>query len=75
MAREKLEIIQKSRVNRIYKMLDLLKKKGIDIKPEQVFKLAGKGSVGRLHVAFAMLKTKKIHHLHVKFYRYYPFVV
>ncbi|MCK4462679.1 MAG: PHP domain-containing protein [Candidatus Omnitrophica bacterium] len=68
--REKLEIIQKSRVNRIYKMLDLLREKGIDIKPEQVFKLAGKGSVGRLHVAFAMLKTRKIRHLQEAFNKY-----
>ncbi len=68
--REKLEIIQKSRVKRIYKMLDLLRKKGIDIKPEQVFKLAGRGSVGRLHVAFAMLKMKKIRHLQEAFNKY-----
>lgn len=48
---KKLELICKSRVERIYKMAEKLKKYNVKIDPEKVFKLSGPGSVGRLHVA------------------------
>ncbi len=48
---KKLELIRKSRVDRIYKMVEKLKKYNVKIDPEKIFKLSGPGSVGRLHVA------------------------
>jgi predicted metal-dependent phosphoesterase TrpH len=48
---KRLELICKSRVDRIYKMAEKLKKYNVRIDPEKVFKLSGPGSVGRLHVA------------------------
>lgn len=48
---KKLELIRKSRVGRIYEMVEKLKKYNVKIDPEKVFKLSGPGSVGRLHVA------------------------
>jgi len=65
-----LKRFQEGRVGRIYKMLELLKDKGIDIRPEEVFELAGDGSVGRPHVALAMLKAKKINYLQEAFNEY-----
>jgi len=65
-----LKRFQEGRIGRIYKMLELLKDKGIDIRPEEVFELAGDGSVGRPHVAFAMLKANKINYLQEAFNKY-----
>lgn len=46
--------MQKVRVNRIHDMVKKLKKKGIDVDADDVFKISGKGSVGRLHLAYAI---------------------
>jgi predicted metal-dependent phosphoesterase TrpH len=51
---EKLKEIAKVRVERIYEMVKRLKSLGIEIKAEDVFKMSGKGSVGRLHLARVM---------------------
>lgn len=68
--KEKLSVIQKSRIERIYKMTELLKEKGISIEPEDVFEISARGTVGRLHVAMAMQKKKKIHNLQEAFDKY-----
>jgi len=68
--KSKLKEFQKSRIDRIYKMVDLLKKQGVDVDPREVFKLSGRGSVGRLHVAMVMLKGKKISHIQEAFNKY-----
>ncbi|MCM8795524.1 MAG: PHP domain-containing protein [Candidatus Omnitrophica bacterium] len=54
--REKLDELKRVRVERIYKIIDKLNNIGIDLKSEDVFALAKEGTVGRLHVARAMLK-------------------
>lgn len=54
---KKLKAIQDGRIDRIYKMLEKLKLEGINIKAEDVFGIAGKGSVGRLHLARAILQS------------------
>ena len=46
-----LEDLRKSRIKRIYDMVEKLKAHGIIVSPEKVFALSGKGSVGRLHLA------------------------
>lgn len=53
---EKLEVLKKIRVERIYKIIDKLKSIGVNLSPETVFEVAKGGSVGRLHVARAMVK-------------------
>lgn len=68
--KDKIEVIQKSRVERIYKMVDLLRSKGITVDPKEVFKLSGQGSVGRLHLAYAMVKAKQVRTLHDAFKTY-----
>ncbi|MFH1791297.1 MAG: PHP domain-containing protein [Candidatus Omnitrophota bacterium] len=54
--RKKLQKTCRARIGRIHKMLAMLKKKGIDLAPEDVFSIGGEGSVGRLHLAVAMFK-------------------
>jgi hypothetical protein len=56
----KLKALQDARVIRMLKMIERLKEHGIEIDPRDVLKLSGRGSVGRLHLASAMLKSKKI---------------
>jgi len=54
---KKLKSIQEGRVDRIHKMLEKLGANGIKIDAAEVFGIAGKGSVGRLHLARAILKS------------------
>lgn len=48
---KKLAEIRKTRVSRIYDMVERLKKFKIHIDPKMVFEISGPGSVGRLHLA------------------------
>lgn len=48
---EKLKTIRRDRVERVYRMVEKLKKYNVRLDPERVFELSGPGSVGRLHVA------------------------
>ena len=51
---KKLEKIRQARLERIHAMVDKLKKSGVDIDAEKVFKVSGPGAVGRLHLAMAL---------------------
>jgi hypothetical protein len=53
---EKLESLKSNRVERVYKMSAKLNALGINLAPESVFALAGSGTVGRLHIARALVK-------------------
>lgn len=53
---KKLESLRENRVERIYKMAAKLKRLGINLNPQKVFDLALKGTVGRLHIARALVK-------------------
>jgi len=52
-----IEEMQKIRIERIYDMIEKLKKVNVYIKPEEVFQISGKGSVGRLHLAYAIYNS------------------
>jgi len=58
--RERLKKLQNGRIDRIHRMVEKLRSAGIDLDAADVFKIAGRGSVGRLHLAQAILKTGKI---------------
>jgi predicted metal-dependent phosphoesterase TrpH len=52
-----LEVVQRMqtiRVERIHAMVERLKKVDVIIDPDEVFQISGKGSVGRLHLAYAL---------------------
>jgi hypothetical protein len=72
--REKLKDIQDSRVERMLVIIDRLKAAGVKIQAEDVFKIAvNKGSVGRLHIAKAMLASGAIKNLKEAFNKYIGF--
>lgn len=54
---DKLEFLKKNRIERIYKIVDKLKNMGVTLEAESVFDMARHGTVGRLHVARAMVNT------------------
>lgn len=53
--KQKLEVLNNNRIERIYKITAKLKEQGINLNPEAVFNLAKNGSPGRLHIARAMV--------------------
>lgn len=71
---KKLKELQACRIDRIYKMVEKLNSANIKLDPEDVFKLAGKGTVGRLHLAQAMLKTGKVKSFREIFDKYIGFL-
>jgi predicted metal-dependent phosphoesterase TrpH len=72
--RKKLKEIQDSRVERLFIIIEKLKAMGIKIDAEEVFRIAvNKGSVGRLHIAKAMLNSGAIKNLREAFDKYIGF--
>lgn len=65
-----LDEMQSIRIKRIYEICKKLKKLGVDIEPEEIFSLSGKGSIGRLHVARALHEKGHVFSLADAFYRY-----
>ena len=57
---DKLRFLQEHRVKRVYKIVEKLKQMGLTLNPESVFAFAKNGTVGRLHIARAMLKDKLV---------------
>lgn len=67
---KKLQEIRDDRVSRIYKMVEKLKEFDIDIDASDVFKIAGPGSVGRLHVAQVLYNKGAVANISEAFSRY-----
>ncbi|MBU0700475.1 PHP domain-containing protein [bacterium] len=57
---EKLEAFRKARILRVYEMVERLSSMGIKIDSRQIFEIAGKGSVGRVHVATVLCKENVV---------------
>jgi predicted metal-dependent phosphoesterase TrpH len=53
---KQLELLRQARIERIHRIAGKLKNLGMDLDPQSVFFLAQGGTVGRLHVARAMVK-------------------
>jgi predicted metal-dependent phosphoesterase TrpH len=66
--------IRKSRVVRMHRMVEKLNDRGIDVSAADVLMLAGKGTVGRLHLAHAMLATGKVKNMYEVFEKYIGFM-
>lgn len=71
--KKRLKDVQDGRVDRIYKMAQKLEEAGVAIDPGDVLKLSGRGSVGRLHVAQALLSAKKVRTIKEAFEKYIKF--
>ena len=65
-----LESLRQFRVQRIYKICEKLQGLGINLPADSVFKIAGKGTVGRLHVARAMVKEGFVENTYEAFNKY-----
>lgn len=72
--RKELKALRDLRVDRVYKMVEKLEGFNMKMDPSDVFKLAGKGTVGRLHMAQAMLKNGLIKNLKEAFDKYIGFL-
>lgn len=64
---DKINIIRRKR---IYDILEKLRKLGVDLDPQEIFSIAGEGSVGRLHIARVMLNKGIISNIYEAFFRY-----
>ena len=54
--RDKLQLVQQDRIGRVYKIVANLKELGLELNPQTVFDISGRGTVGRMHIARALVK-------------------
>lgn len=62
--------IRKRRISRVHEMIDKLKEHGIQLDAQEVFAIAGEGSVSRLHIARVMLTRGIISNIPEAFSRF-----
>jgi predicted metal-dependent phosphoesterase TrpH len=53
---DKLKLVRQNRVERVYKIVENLKESGIELNAQTVFDISGHGTVGRMHIARALVK-------------------
>jgi predicted metal-dependent phosphoesterase TrpH len=68
--REKLDFLKQNRIQRIYRIVDKLKDIGIKLEAQAVFDIAKEGTVGRLHIARAMVKENLVSSISEAFRKY-----
>ncbi len=71
--RKRIKELRDARIVRIHEMVGKLRAEGIGISADDVFKVSGRGSVGRLHVAKAILNTGKVKTIRDIFGKYIGF--
>lgn len=67
---ERLNILKKNRIERVYKIIEKLKDMGVTLDPETIFNLSKQGTVGRLHIARAMVAEGKVNSVFEAFQKY-----
>lgn len=68
--KDKLKVIQEGRIARMKKMIEKLKEIDIHVDINRVFEISGRGSVGRLHLAYAMVEAGAVKNLQGAFRKY-----
>ncbi|MDD5128235.1 MAG: PHP domain-containing protein [Candidatus Omnitrophica bacterium] len=53
---EKLSLMQLNRIERVHKIVNNLEEQGVKLNVQDVFNISGKGTVGRMHIAKALVK-------------------
>ena len=53
---EKLKLVQLNRIERVYKIIENLEGLGLKLNPDTVFNISGKATVGRMHIARALVQ-------------------
>jgi len=66
----KLAKVQQNRIDRIHKITEKLKELGLALEPDDVFKQGTGGTVGRLHVARAMVEKGLVSSTYEAFQKY-----
>jgi 3',5'-nucleoside bisphosphate phosphatase len=72
--RKKLKTLRDARIERVHKIIKKLKEHGITIDAEDVFRLAARGTVGRLHIAQVILKAGQAKSFREIFEKYIGFM-
>jgi len=73
--RKKLKQIQASRIERVYKIIEKLKSFNIALDAKEIFALAGNNSsVGRLHIAQAVINSGAVKNMREVFEKYIGFL-
>ncbi|MCX7661339.1 MAG: PHP domain-containing protein [Candidatus Omnitrophica bacterium] len=67
---DKLNFLKNNRRERVRKMIEKLNRLGVDISVENVLNIAGKATIGRLHLAYALVKEKKVSSVSEAFRKY-----
>jgi len=67
---ERLNILKKNRVERVYKIVEKLKDMGVTLDPKAIFDLSRQGTVGRLHIARALVLEGKVSSVFEAFQKY-----
>jgi len=67
---EKLKLVQQNRIERVGKIISNLKELGVKLNPETVFNISGKGTVGRMHIARALVKEGHVNSVSEAFRKY-----
>jgi 3',5'-nucleoside bisphosphate phosphatase len=67
---ERLDNLKKNRIDRVYKIVEKLKDMGVTLDPKAVFDLSKQGTVGRLHIARAMVAEGKVNSVFEAFRKY-----
>jgi len=67
---EELKLFRQARERRAFHILDKLRGIGINLNEEKLFKIAGIGSIGRLHFAKLMVEEKIVSHTQEAFEKY-----
>jgi predicted metal-dependent phosphoesterase TrpH len=67
---KRLARLRKSRYDRAHKVLDLLAQNGCPVSWQRVSSLAGTGSIGRPHIAQAMVEAQYVESVEMAFQRY-----
>ena len=52
----KLKLVQLNRIERVYKIIENLEGMGLKLNPDTVFSISGRATVGRMHIARALVK-------------------
>jgi len=68
--KDTLDSLKKNRIERVYKIIDKLRILGIKLNAQDVFDIAKQGTVGRLHIARALVKKGFVGSIFEVFHKY-----
>ncbi|MFA5200139.1 MAG: PHP domain-containing protein [Candidatus Omnitrophota bacterium] len=67
---DKLKLVQQNRIERVNKIISNLSELGVELNPETVFNISGRGTLGRMHIARALVKDGHVSSIPEAFRRY-----